>query len=292
MRISEIIQQRRTFSFEVFPPKMEQPIEPVMETLRHLYAFRPDFISCTYGAGGTNKGRQTEILSAIKQSGRTEPLAHFTCIGNSRGDIAGSMREYAAIGVDNALALRGDLPADWTGTCGDFAHADSLIAYLKSIRPELCIAGACYLEKHVDAVSFDEDIKHLKTKQDNGAAFLMTQLCHDVNAYSAFMERIRKVGVTIPVVVGLMPVLNKDAVIRMTIANGCSIPKELAAIMGKYGGDPDAFRQAGKDYTAEQIRRYIAAGIEGLHFYSLNRWKDLTDIIEASGLRHADAVDA
>lgn len=292
MKIKKLLEERMTFSFEVFPPKTEQPVEPLLETLRHLYAFRPDFISCTYGAGGTNKGRQAEILDAIQKSGCTEPLAHFTCIGNTRADIEASMREYEALGVQNALALRGDLPADWTGTRGDFAHADELIAFLRRLTPELCLAGACYVEKHIDAPSFEEDIRHLRTKQDNGASFLMTQLCHDVDAYARFMERIRKAGVTLPVVVGLMPVLNKDAVIRMTIMNGCSIPRELAAIMGKYDGDPEAFRQAGKDYTVEQIDRYMAAGIDGLHFYSLNRWKDLSDIIEASGVRHADAVEA
>ena len=288
MKISEAFKTHMTFSFEVFPPKTEQPIEPLMETLAQLYRYRPDFISCTYGAGGTNKGRQVEILEAIKKSGQTEPLAHFTCIGNTRDDIQKSMREYAGLGIDNILAMRGDLPADWEGTRGDFSHADGLIAYLRRLRPELCLAGACYIEKHVAAPSMDADIAHLRTKQDNGAEFLMTQLCHDVDAYARFVERIRKSGVTLPIVVGLMPVLNKDAIIRMTLSNGCSIPSDLAAVIGKYGNDPADFKKAGKEYTVGQIYRYMNAGIDGLHFYSLNKYQDVSDIIEASGIRHAE----
>lgn len=287
MRISEIIRQRMSFSFEVFPPKMDQPVAPLLETLAHLYAYRPDFISCTYGAGGTNKGRQAEVLTEIQNSGKSVPLAHFTCIGNSREDIAQSMREYAAIGVENALALRGDLPADWEGTRGDFLHADELMAFLKTLRPAISLAGACYPEKHVAAESFDADVMYLRSKQDNGAEFLITQLCHDVDAYERFMERIRKAGVTLPVVVGVMPTLNKDATIRMTLMNGCSIPRELAAIIGRYGDDPASFKAAGKAFTVEQLRRFKRAGADGLHIYSLNRYKDVSDIIDASGVRGA-----
>ena len=288
MRICEAFQTHMTFSFEVFPPKADKPIEPLMETLAHLYPYRPDFISCTYGAGGTNKGRQVEILDAIQKSGRAEPLAHFTCIGNTKADIKKSMEEYAALGVDNFLAIRGDLPADWEGTRGDFCHADALMTYLKRLRPGICMAGACYVEKHISAPSIEADIAHLRTKQDNGAEFLMTQLCHDVDAYARFRERIGKANITLPVVVGLMPVLNKDAIIRMTLTNGCSIPSPLAAIIGKYGNNPEDFKKAGKDYTAEQIWRFVSAGIDGLHFYSLNKYQDVLDIIEASGLRHAE----
>lgn len=290
MRISEVFKLHKSFSFEVFPPKTEQPIEPVLETLTHLYAYRPDFISCTYGAGGTNKGRQAEILGSIKNSGCTEPLAHFTCIGNTRESVRRSLAEYTALGITNLLALRGDLPAGWEGTCGDFSHADDLMAYLMELCPSSCMGGACYPEKHIEAADFNDDISHLLTKQDNGAEFLMTQLCHDVNAYARFMERIRKAGVRLPVVVGLMPVLKKDAIIRMTLSNGCSIPAELAAIIGKYGDSPEDFKKAGKEYTVLQIARFLEQDTAGLHFYSLNQYRDIGEIVEAAGLRRAETV--
>lgn len=287
MRIADVFRRHTTFSFEVFPPKLDQPIEPLFETLERLYAYEPDFISCTYGAGGTNKGRNTEIVSAIQSSGKTVALAHFTCIGNTKADIRAAMEEYLSLGVDNVLALRGDLPADWTGTRGDFAHADELIAFVRSLCPSLCISAAAYPEKHLSAPSMRADIDCLKRKQDNGASFCTTQLCHDPEAFARFVEKARAQGVSMPVVAGVMPVLNKDAVIRMAVSNGCSIPAALSEIIGKYGADPDAFRQAGKEFTASLLARFLDAGADGLHIYTLNRYASVADIIELSGMRGA-----
>ncbi len=287
MHICELFKKKTTFSLEVFPPKAEQPLEPVLETLDRLYAYKPDFVSCTYGAGGKNKGRNLEICRAILESGKTEAVTHFTCIGNTRADIDRSLDEYRAAGIANMLAMRGDLPEGWEGTRGDFAHADGLIAYIKARCPALCLAAACYPEKHIQAPSMEADIAYLRGKQDSGAELLMSQLCHDVPAFERFLARIRKAGVTLPVVVGLMPVLSKDAIIRMTLMNGCSIPAELAALIGKYGEDPAAFKAAGKEYTAKQMFRYIDAGANGLHIYTLNRHQDVADILDMSGLRSA-----
>lgn len=285
MRVSEIFKKRMCFSFEVFPPKLDQPVEPLLETLDKLYGFGPDFVSCTYGAGGTNKGRSLEICEAIKKSGKTEVITHFTCIGSSKEDIVKYLNEYIAVGVENVLAMRGDFPAGWEGTRGDFAHADQMIKFIKETFPQLCIAGACYPEKHVLAPSMTEDIAHLRSKQDNGAEFLMTQLCHDVAAFEEFVKTIRRAHVTLPVVVGLMPVLAKDPVIRMSVSNGSSIPKDLAAIIGKYGNNPEDFKKAGKEFTVKQIFDYMNAGIDGLHIYALNKYQDVADILNASGIR-------
>lgn len=285
MDVSTVFKKRMSFSFEVFPPKMDQPMEPLLETLDHLYTFAPDFISCTYGAGGTNKGRNSEICASIKKSGKTEPVTHFTCVGNSREDVKNIMQEYVDLGITNVLALRGDLPAGWEGTRGDFAHADQLIGFIHKEFPQLNIAcGACP-EKHPDAPSVEQDIMHLRAKQDNGATFIMTQLCHDVDAFSRFMERIRRAGVTLPVDMGLMPVLKKDPIIRMTLSNGCSIPGELATIIGKYGDNPEDFAKAGKEYTVRQIARFIDAGIDGLHIYTLNKYADVAEILEMAGIQ-------
>jgi methylenetetrahydrofolate reductase (NADPH) len=148
----------------------------------------------------------------------------------------------------------------------------------------MCIAAAAYPETHVAAMSPDADIAHLRSKQDKGAEFIMTQLCHDIPAFERFLKKIRKAGVTIPVVAGIMPVLARDPIIRMTLSNGCSIPAELAAILGKYQNDPESFTKAGIEYTVAQIHRYIAAGIDGLHLYSLNKWEKLTEILKAAGI--------
>lgn len=283
MKISEGLKKRVTFSFEIFPPKLEQPIEPLMETLNELCKYEPDFISCTYGAGGTNKGRSTEICDIIKKSGH-EVMTHFTCIGNTKQNILDYIREYISLGVENVLALRGDIPHDFSGTNGDFSNANQLIEFIKENFPDLCLGAACYPEKHMEAVSLDEDIQYLKLKQDCGAEFLMTQLCHDVEAYERFVEKAAAKQINLPFVVGIMPALSKDGIVRMSLSNGCSIPRDLAEIIGKYGDNPEDFKKAGKEYTVKQISRYMDAGINGMHIYSLNKYKDVVDILNASGI--------
>ncbi len=285
MKISQVLKEHRTFSFEVFPPKVNQSLDPLKETLEQLYEFNPDFVSCTYGAGGTNKGRSAELCDVIEKSGH-DVMTHFTCIGNTKQDILNFIGEYVDIGVENVLALRGDIPHGLDGTNGDFNNANQLISFLKENFPDLCIAAACYPEKHMEAHSMDEDINYLKLKQECGADFLMTQLCHDVEAYKRFMEKITNRQIDLPVIVGIMPALSKDSIMRMTVSNGCSIPKELAEIIGKYGDNPEDFKKAGKEYTIIQILKYMDAGINGLHIYSLNRYKDIVDILNASGIHN------
>jgi methylenetetrahydrofolate reductase (NADPH) len=283
MKIAELLMRKKTLSFEVFPPKEGKPLEPLLETLSHLYDLGPDFISCTYGAGGTNKGRSVEICARIKESG-VEVLTHMTCVGNTRGEIKNAIAEYRSLGVENVLALRGDLPPGWEGTGGDFGHGDDLVAFLRGEFPELCLAAAGYPEKHISAPSFEEDIIHLRSKQDRGARFIITQLCHDVGAYRRYIEKIRRAGVHIPVIAGIMPVLSRELILRITVSNGCSVPSELASIIGKYGDDPESFKKAGIAYTAAQIRRYLEEDLAGLHIYTLNKWEDIAGIAGAAGL--------
>ena len=273
-----------SFSFEVFPPKLDRPIEPLIDVLGKLYAFKPDFVSCTYGAGGTNKGRSTEICDFIKKSG-VECVTHFTCIGNAKEDIKKYLQEYLDLGLENVLAMRGDLPAGWEGTRGDFSYANDLITFIKETFPKYCIAAACYPEKHIQCDTMAEDIAHLRVKQDSGAEFLMSQLCYDVDQYERFAGQIRNAGVYLPVVMGIMPVLNANALKRMTLSNGCSIPKELAVLIGKYGEDAESFKKAGKEYTVDLMFRYMNAGVEGMHMYTLNKYDDVADILNMSGIR-------
>lgn len=285
MKVTEIMKQRMCFSFEVFPPKSENPIEPLLNTLEFLYKANPDFISCTYGAGGTNAGRNMEICKSIKESNRTIPLTHYTCIGNTKEKIKQELQEYLELGVNHILALRGDFPKGWVETRGDFNFANELVEFIKKNFPEFCIAVAGNPEKHFQADSFETDISHLRIKQDAGADYIMTQLCHDVNQYEWWVEKIRKAGITIPIDVGVMPVLLKDSTIRMAVSNGSAIPRNLAEIIGRYGDNPEDFKKAGKEYTIKQMHKFINAGIDGLHIYSLNKWQDVTDIIKDSGIR-------
>jgi methylenetetrahydrofolate reductase (NADPH) len=285
MKIIEILKERMSFSFEVFPPKTDKGMANLKTAMNHYYEFKPDFISCTYGSGGSNAGRNAEVCEMLKADGATEVMTHFTCIGNTKENIKSEIEHYQSFGIENILALRGDLPEGWKGTKGDFSNADGLIKYINTEFPDFCIAAACYPEKHIMAPSFSSDIAHLRTKQDNGAEFLVSQLCHDVDAFTTFVDRIRRAGINIPVVLGVMPVLNKDAIIRMTLINGGSIPTELATIIGRYGDNPDDFKKAGIEYTINQIFRSIETGIVGLHIYTLNKYKDVETIITSSGIR-------
>jgi len=283
MKIAELLKKKTTLSFEVFPPKDEVPLDGIQNTLTHLYRFKPDFISCTYGAGGSKRGRNIELCEIVQKSGHVV-MPHLTCVGHNRDEMKSIIKEYFDRGFENILALRGDFPAGWDTTKGDFSHADELIAYLNTEFPRMCIAAAAYPEKHITAPSMETDIAYLRSKQDNGAQFIITQLCHDVPAFQRFLEQIRKAGITIPVIVGVMPVLACEPIIRMTLFNGCSIPAELAAIIGKYQNDPVSFTRAGIEYTVVQLHRYIAAGVNGLHLYSLNKWEKLTEVLNAAGI--------
>lgn len=282
-KICDIMKERTAVSFEVFPPKNDRPLEPLMATLDKLMAFSPDFISCTYGAGGTNKGRQSEILEYIVRCG-SHAMSNYTCIGASRESVRELVREYTGFGVGSFLALRGDFPKGQAGTNGDFDHANELIAFLRTSFPALEIACACYPEKHLTAPSMASDLEMLLRKQDAGADLAVSQLCYDLDNYFRFEDSARAAGLTIPIDFGLMPVLSKDAAIRMALSNGCSIPKELAEIIGKYGEEPDDFRKAGKEYTVKQIERLLSHGVAGLHIFALNKYADVADIVTEAGL--------
>jgi len=283
MKIAELLKQKRTLSFEVFPPKDETPLDGIQNTLSHLYDFKPDFISCTYGAGGSKRGRNIELCDVVQKS-KNVVMPHLTCVGHTRDEMKLIIKDYIGRGYENVLALRGDFPEGWDNTKGDFSHADELISFLSAQFPQVCFAAAGYPEKHISAPSMESDITYLRSKQDSGAQFIITQLCHDVPAFQRFLEQIRKAGVTIPVIAGIMPVLSCEPIIRMTIFNGCSIPAELAAIIGKYQKDPASFTRAGIEYTVTQLHRYIAAGVNGLHLYTLNKWERITEVLNIAGI--------
>jgi len=285
MNIIDQIRIGPTLSFEVFPPKLQKPIEPLIETLEKLYALKPDFISCTYGAMGSNKGRNLEVVSGIQHGGRSEALSHYTCVGNSKQDVQQALQSYADAGVTNLLALRGDFPAGVAHTNGDFSHANELISYIRNTTDRFCLGAACYPEKHLLADSLERDIDSLKQKQDAGASFLITQLCYSVENYLRFVERARSRGVTLPIVAGVLPLLKKDGLVRMTLSNGCSIPAEVAALVGRYGESEESFRAAGHAFTVSLVNRFLQVGVSGIHLYTLNRYEDVADVVFDAGIR-------
>lgn len=286
MKIIDRIQSSQTLSFEVFPPKADKPLEPLMQTLTQLYELSPDFISCTYGAMGSNKGRNLEVVRSIQESGRCEALSHYTCVGNSRADVQAALSDYAQAGVENLLALRGDFPAGVAQTNGDFSHANELIAFIREQTDHFSLAAACYPEKHLLADSLEKDIDALLQKQDAGADFFMTQLCYSVENYLRFVDRARARGVTLPIVAGVLPLLKKDGLVRMTLSNGCSIPAEVAALVGRYGESEESFRAAGHAFTVSLVERLLREGANGVHLYTLNRFADVADLVYDAGIRN------
>jgi methylenetetrahydrofolate reductase (NADPH) len=287
MRITDVFKERMTFSFEVFPPKLDQPVEPLAAVLEDLYKFKPDYISCTYGAGGTNAGRNFEICHMIQQSGKSIPMCHFTCIGQTEESIKAHFDEFLEKGMNHTLALRGDLPAGWEDTRSDFSFATDLVRFIrKTYGDKLVISVAGSPEGHIQCRSLEADIAHLRSKQDLGADFITTQLTYDMDQFKRWFDAIRAAGITMPVVVGVMPVLNKDACIRMCLStNGCAIPRKLARLISKYYEDPKSFRAAGIEYTIDQMYEYMDLGVNGLHLYALNKSDAVTELLLKSGLR-------
>ena len=302
MKLSEAMKNKMLLSFELFPPKTDKGMENLPGTIEHLCKYQPEYISCTYGAGGTNVGKNMDVCKMIKDVG-TIPVTHFTCIGNTAEGIKEQLQNYLDNGVDHMLALRGDLPFGWTGTGGDFAYATDLVAYVrKEFGDKIEIAVAGSPEGHIACRSLESDIAVLKQKQDNGADYIMTQLCWDMEQFKRWLDAIRTAGVTMPVDVGIMPILDQAATINMALSrNGCVMPRKLCEIISKnwifpnpFDKDPfdaavdekkAAFKEAGIEYTIRQIDEYRALGVNGIHLYALNKWKDVSEIIDRCGLR-------
>ncbi len=304
MIIPEIMERRMAFSFEVFPPKTDAGMEKLIGqdgVLDKLCTLKPDYISCTYGAGGGNVGKNLEVLDAVKK--KTIGITHFTCIGNTRQGIKEQLQTYLEHGISNILALRGDLPFGWTGTGGDLQYATELVKFIRDeFGDKFTIAVAGSPEGHIQCRSLEADISFLKQKQDEGADFIMTQLCWDMDQFRYWMDAIRMAGITMPVDVGIMPVLDAAATINMALSrNGCVIPRALAEIISKYWIFPNpfapneaedsvaakkaAFKEAGIEYTIRLIDEYRVCGIAGIHLYALNKYDDVARLVKESGIK-------
>jgi methylenetetrahydrofolate reductase (NADPH) len=305
MKITEMFGAKPLLSFEVFPPRTERGMTRLCGpggVLDQLYALDPAYISCTYGAGGTNVGRNLDVLKAIKASGRTIPVTHFTCIDGGREGIRATLQHYLNCGIDHMLALRGDIPLGQDGTGGDFDYAYELVSFVReTFGDQFTIAVSGMPEGHLNCRDLDLDIEFLKQKQDAGADFIMTQLCWDMEQFRHWLYAIREAGITIPVDVGVMPILDPAATVNMALSrNGCSIPRDLAEIISRNWIFPNvfapnepedvieekkmAFREEGIAYTIRQIEQYKAMGVDGIHLYALNRYDAVAQIATESGL--------
>lgn len=270
MKICELFKKDHTvFSFEIFPPKKDGSIETVYKTLDELTDLTPDFISVTYGAGGSNPGCSTrEIASIIKDKYHTESIAHLTCVNSTKTDIDRVIDEFKAYGIENVLALRGDINPDIEPK-KEFLHACDLIAYMRE-RSDLGFSGACYPEGHPEAGSLDEDIANLKLKVDAGASHLMSQLFFDNDMFYRFLEKARAAGINVPVEAGIMPCINAKQIQRMITMCGASLPHKFTRLIARYGDNPEAMRDAGIAYAVDQIIDLAANGVDGIHLYTMN----------------------
>lgn len=270
MKICELFKDNHTvFSFEIFPPKKDGSIETVYKTLDELTDLKPDFISVTYGAGGSQPGCSTrEIVSIIKEKYHTESIAHLTCVNSAKADIDRAIEEFKEHGIENVLALRGDINPEIEPK-KEFLHASDLIAYMRE-RSDLSFSGACYPEGHTEAASLDEDIANLKRKVDAGASHLVSQLFFDNGHFYAFLEKARAAGISVPIEAGIMPCVNAKQIQRMVTMCGASLPVKFTRLIARYGDSPEAMRDAGIAYAVDQIIDLAANGADGIHLYTMN----------------------
>ena len=269
MKIREILSKGEpTLSFEVFPPKTEDKYESVEHAVLEIARLKPAFMSVTYGAGGGTSRYTADIASDIQDCGVT-PLAHLTCVSSTREKVWSVLKELKSRGIENVLALRGDIPAD-KKVEKDYRYASELIAEIRRTG-DFCIGAACYPEGHVESENKTADIRHLKEKVEAGCDFVTTQMFFDNNILYNYLYRIREAGVTVPVIAGIMPVTNAAQIQRICSMSGTYLPSRFKAIVDRFGEKPAAMKQAGIAYATEQIIDLIANGVKGVHIYSMNK---------------------
>ena len=271
MKINEFFKHGKTvFSFEVFPPKKDAPIDTIYTTLSELKDLNPDFISVTYGAGGREAGnsKTCEIASIIKDKYNITPVAHLTCVNSTKEEVLRELENLKNHGIENILALRGDIIPDIPRK-NDFLHASELVSFIKE-NGNFHISGACYPEVHQDAANMIEDITNLKKKVDAGASHLMSQLFFDNNKFYEFIEKARIAGINVPIEAGIMPVTNKNQIERRVTMCGASFPQKFVKVLQKFGDSKEALRDAGIAYAVDQIVDLVSNGVDGIHLYTMN----------------------
>ncbi len=270
MKIRDILGKGKpTLSFEVFPPKTEDKYESVEKAAMEIAAKKPSFMSVTYGAGGGTSRYTVEIAAEIQERYGVMALAHLTCVSSTREKVHQVLKELKFRGVENVLALRGDIPQD-KKVEKDYHYASELIREIKEIG-DFCIGAACYPEGHVESENKTKDIQHLQEKVEAGCDFVTTQMFFDNNILYNYLYRIREKGITVPVIAGIMPVTNVSQIRRICQMSGTYLPSRFKAIVDRFGENPAAMKQAGIAYATEQIIDLIANGVNGIHVYSMNK---------------------
>ena len=272
MKISDILREdKTTISFEVFPPKTTANFESVKKAALGVAALHPDYMSVTYGAGGSNRGNTLHIAEEIQKAENVTTIAHMTCVGAGKEDIRTALSEMMEAGIENILALRGDRPKDFDGDpFKEYHYASELVAIIKEYG-DFCVGGACYPEGHPDSTNKKEDIKNLKKKVDAGCEFLTTQMFFDNNIFYNFLYKAREAGILVPVIPGIMPITRANQVENAVRLSGCNVPERFRSIVDCFGENPAAMQQAGIAYATDQIIDLIANGIRHIHVYSMNK---------------------
>ena len=275
MKLTEFLNQRKlALSFEVFPPKTDIVFESVKHATEEIAKLRPSFMSVTYGAGGGTSQYTLDIAKNIKEQYGVPTLAHLTCVSSTRETIHARIADIKAAGIQNVMALRGDIPAGLENadrSLWDYKHAIELVRELKDSDADLCIGGACYPEVHPESANQSVDIRYLKEKVDAGCDFLTTQMFFDNNLLYNFLYKIREAGVTVPIIPGVMPITNGNQVERAIKLSGSFMPQRFKSLVDKFGTSPAAMKQAGIAYATDQIIDLFANGITNVHVYSMNK---------------------
>ena len=275
MKLSEFLgREGLSLSFEVFPPKNDTAFDSVREATEQIAALTPSFMSVTYGAGGGTSRYTLEIAKNIKERYGVPTLAHLTCVSSTRETVQAKIAQLREAGIENVMALRGDIPAELAGadrSGWDYTHAIQLVRELKSYGDEFCVGGACYPEVHPESANQREDILYLKEKVDAGCDFLTTQMFFDNNLFYNFLYKIREAGIVVPVIPGVMPITNGNQVARAIRLSGSLMPQRFKALVDKFGTTPAAMKQAGIAYATDQIIDLFANGIRNVHVYSMNK---------------------
>jgi methylenetetrahydrofolate reductase (NADPH) len=285
MKLIEILKQDKiSLSFEVFPPKTDTAFDSVKHATEEIAKLRPSFMSVTYGAGGGTSQYTLDIARNIKETYGVPTLAHLTCVSSTRTTVREKIELMKAAGIENVMALRGDIPAgrmDEDRSLWHYRHAVELVRELKAADADFCIGGACYPEVHPESAHQKEDIAYLKEKVDAGCEFLTTQMFFDNNLFYNFMYKLREAGITVPVIPGIMPITAAGQVERAIKLSGSFMPQRFKALVDKFGSDTAAMKQAGIAYATDQIIDLYANGITNVHVYSMNK-PDVAEKIQAN----------
>ena len=282
MKVKEILKSKRTISCEFFPPRDSDGIPAVLRTAGRIRSYNPDFVSVTYGAGGSTRAFTEEITSSLKRDTDLEVMAHLTCVAQTEEEVHTALVRLDELGIENVIALRGDPPTgqdNFVPAEGGFKHATELLRHVRD-NFEFCLAAACYPEGHVESSDLITDMNYVKMKVENGADFLVTQLFYDNQDFFRLMERAETLGIDVPIIAGILPILNTNQIRRFTSLCGSKIPDELDIQLERYVDDDDAVRELGIEYATRQVQELWDQGIAGVHFYVLNRYYSVSKILD------------